>query len=56
MVYLATVIDAHSYRGMGCSIAAHMSTDLIENALVMARKLRENRPAPAIFRNDRDIQ
>jgi transposase InsO family protein/transposase-like protein len=55
-VYLATVIDAHSRRVIGWAIAAHMRTDLIEEALVMAMTLRGERPAQVIFHNDRGTQ
>ncbi|WP_369828711.1 IS3 family transposase [Cryobacterium sp. M91] len=55
-VYLATVIDAHSRRVIGWAIAAHMRTDLIENALGMAMTLRGDRPAQVIFHSDRGTQ
>jgi transposase-like protein len=55
-VYLATVIDAHSRRVIGWAIAAHMRTDLIEDALSMAMTLRGDRPARVIFHSDRGTQ
>ena len=55
-VYLATVIDAHSRRVIGWAIAEHMRTDLIQDALVMAMTLREDRPAQVIFHSDRGTQ
>ena len=55
-VYLATVIDAHSRRVIGWAIAAHMRTDLIENALMMAMTLRGDRPAQVIFHSGRGTQ
>jgi len=55
-VYLATVIDAHSRRVIGWAIAAHLRTDLIEDALVMAMTLRGDRPAQVIFHSDRGTQ
>ena len=51
-VYLATVIDAHSRRVIGWAIAAHMRTDLIEDALVMAMTLRGDRPPQVMFHSD----
>ncbi|TFD70130.1 IS3 family transposase [Cryobacterium sp. Hb1] len=53
---MATVIDAHSRRVIGWAIAAHMRTDLIEDALVMAMALRGDRPAHVIFHSDRGTQ
>ena len=50
------MIDAHSRRVIGWAIAAHMRTDLIEDALMMAMTLRGDRPAHVIFHSDRDTQ
>ena len=51
-VYLVTVIDVHSRRVIGWAIAAHMRTDLIEDALVMAMTLRGDRPPQVMFHSD----
>ena len=51
-VYLATVIDAHSRRVIGWAIAAHMRTDLIQDALMIAMTLRGDRTAHVIFHSD----
>jgi putative transposase len=55
-VYLATVIDAHSRRVIGWAIAEHMRTDLIQDALLMAITLRDDRPTQVIFHSDRGTQ
>jgi putative transposase len=53
--YLATVIDLASRRVVGFSMANHMRTSLVEDALAMALKSR--RPAPGlIFHSDRGSQ
>ena len=53
--YLATVIDCHSRKIVGWSIADHMRTELIVDALDMA--LKNRRPAPGvIFHSDRGSQ
>lgn len=53
--YLATVIDLASRRVVGFSIADHVRTSLVEEALQMALKSR--RPAPGlIFHSDRGSQ
>lgn len=53
--YLATVIDCHSRKIVGWSIADHMHTELIIDALDMA--LKNRRPAPGvIFHSDRGSQ
>ncbi len=53
--YLATVIDLASRRVVGFSMANHMRTSLVEDALKMALKSR--RPAPGlIFHSDRGSQ
>ena len=55
-LYLATVIDAHSRRVIGWAIAAHMRTDLVEQALQMAITLRGELPTGVIFHTDRGTQ
>jgi putative transposase len=55
-LYLATVIDAHSRRVIGWSIADHMRTDLVEDALKMAITLRGELPAQVVFHTDRGTQ
>ena len=53
--YLATVIDCHSRKIIGWSIADHMRTELIVDALDMA--IRTRRPPPGvIFHSDRGSQ
>ena len=53
--YLATVIDCHSRKVVGWSIADHMRTDLIIDALDMAIKNRHP-AAGVIFHSDRGSQ
>ena len=55
-LYLATVIDAHSRRVIGWAIAAHMRTDLSQDALAMAMALRGEWPEQVIFHSDRGTQ
>ena len=50
-LYLATVIDCHSRRLAGWAIAEHMRTDLIVDALTVARDTRGSL-AGAIFHSD----
>jgi len=53
--YLATVIDLHSRKVVGYSVANHMRTSLIEDALDMA--IRHRSPGPGvIFHSDRGSQ
>jgi transposase InsO family protein len=54
-LYLATVIDCHSRRLAGWAIAQHMRTDLIIDALSMARDTRGSL-AGAIFHSDHGAQ
>lgn len=54
-LYLATVIDLASRRVVGWSMADHMRTELVADALRMA--LHARRPAPGlIFHSDRGTQ
>lgn len=54
-LYLATVIDLHNREVVGWSMAAHMRTELISDALRMAHA--HGRIAPnAIFHSDRGAQ
>jgi putative transposase len=53
--YLATVIDLASRRVVGWSLADHMRTELISDALLMAFGSRRP-PAGAIFHSDRGCQ
>lgn len=53
--YLATVIDCHSRKVVGWSIAEHMRTELVLDALDMALKNRTP-PAGVIFHSDRGSQ
>jgi transposase InsO family protein len=55
-LYLATVIDAHSRRVIGWAIADHMRTDLVEQSLQMAIRLRGQLPAKVVFHADRGTQ
>jgi len=51
-MYLATVIDCYSRQLTGFAIADHMRTELVEEALTMARKVRGDLNG-AIFHSDR---
>lgn len=53
--YLATVIDCHSRKIVGWSVADHMRTDLVVDALDMALKNRRP-PLGVIFHSDRGSQ
>ena len=53
--YLATVIDCHSRKVIGWSIADHMRTELVTAALDMALKNRTP-PSGVIFHSDRGSQ
>ena len=54
-LYLAGVIDLHSRRIVGWSMADHMQTDLVANALTMA--LARRRPAAGLLHHsDRGVQ
>ena len=52
-LFLATVIDMFSRRVIGWSIATHMRTDLIADALRMAVAARGGNVAGVIFHTDR---
>jgi len=54
-LYLATVIDCFSRRVVGWSIADHMRTDLVADALTMAAAIRGSL-AGAIFHSDHGAQ
>jgi transposase InsO family protein len=54
-LYLATVIDCHSRRVAGWSIADHMRTDLVQDALKDAAALRAGLDG-AIFHSDHGAQ
>jgi transposase InsO family protein len=54
-LYLAGVIDLHSRRIVGWSMADHMQTDLVADALSMA--LARRRPGPGLLHHsDRGVQ
>jgi transposase InsO family protein len=54
--YLATVIDLHSRRLLGYSIADHLRTDLVIDALNAAVAARGGRVAGVVFHTDRGTQ
>lgn len=54
-LYLATVIDCHSKAVVGWSMAEHMRTDLVCDAITMAA-LNVDLPAGAVFHSDRGTQ
>lgn len=54
-LYLATVIDCHSRRLAGWAVADHMRTELIEDALLDARRTRGSLTG-AIFHSDHGSQ
>jgi len=54
-LYLATVLDCHSKRVLGWSMAEHMRTDLICDAITMAATNVEFAPG-AVFHSDRGSQ
>ena len=53
---MATVIDAHTRRVIGWAIHETMTADLVEDALRMARALREDLPEQVVFHTDRGTQ
>ena len=53
--YLATVIDCYSKAVIGWAVADHMRTDLVIDALAMARRNHTTEP-DCIFRSDRGTQ
>ena len=54
-LYLAGVIDLHSRRIVGWSMAEHMQTDLVADALTMALTRRQP-PAGLLHHSDRGVQ
>jgi putative transposase len=55
-LYLATVIDLGSRRLVGYSMAEHMRTELVTDALDMAAAVRGGRTRRIIFHSDRGAQ
>ncbi|MFC4962185.1 IS3 family transposase, partial [Streptomyces mauvecolor] len=55
-LYLATVIDVYSRRLLGWSIADHMRTELVTDALVAAVRTRGGRVDGVIFHSDHGAQ
>ncbi|WP_344627933.1 IS3 family transposase, partial [Kitasatospora arboriphila] len=55
-MYLATVIDLHSRRLVGWSLADHMRTELVADALEAAVAARGGRVEGVIFHSDRGSQ
>ena len=55
-LYLASVIDLGSRRFLGYSMAEHMRTELVTDALTMAIDLRGRDVAGVIFHSDRGSQ
>ena len=52
-LYLATVIEAHSRRGIGWAIDEHMRADLVQDALTMAITIRGTCRPKVVFHSDR---
>ncbi len=55
-LYLATVIDLFSRRVIGWSVAAHMRTELVADALTMAVATRGGTVNDVVFHSDRGSQ
>jgi transposase InsO family protein len=55
-VYLAVVLDAHSRRVVGWSLADHLRAELALDALEMALRGREIVPGALIHHSDRGVQ
>ena len=55
-LYLASVLDLGSRRWLGYSMADHMRTELVADALTMAAGVRGGRTAGIIFHGDRGSQ
>ena len=55
-LYLATVIDLGSRRLLGYSMAPHMGTELVTDALKMAVSVRDGVTDGNIFHSDRGSQ
>ncbi|GAA2881614.1 hypothetical protein GCM10010517_44620 [Streptosporangium fragile] len=56
LLHLATVVDLHSRRMMGRSIADHMRTELVVDALQAAAHTRGGRLEGAVFHGDNGAQ
>jgi len=54
--YLATVIDLGSRRLLGYTMAEHMRTELVVDALAMAAGVQGNQTTGIIFHSDRGSQ
>ncbi len=55
-LYLSSVVDLGSRRLLGYSMAAHMRTELVTNALNMAVDVRGGQVSDVIFHGDRGSQ
>jgi transposase InsO family protein len=55
-VYLATVIDGYSRKVIGWSVATHMHTELVTDALIMAIRNRRPEQGNVVFHSDRGSQ
>lgn len=55
-VYLATVLDCFSKKVVGYAMAEHMRTELVTDALAMARRNGHIRPGVTVFHSDRGTQ
>lgn len=55
-LYLATVIDLYSRRVIGWSVASHMRTSLVSDALEMAVATRGGNVTSVVFHTDRGAQ
>lgn len=55
-VYLATVLDCFSKKVVGYAMAEHMRTELVTDALSMARRNGHIRPGVTVFHSDRGTQ
>ena len=51
-LYLAVVMDAHSRRVIGWAIDETMTADLVEDALKMAKTMRDDLPGKVVFHSD----
>ncbi len=55
-VYLATALDCFSKKVVGYAMAEHMRTELVTDALAMAKRNGHTRPGITIFHSDRGTQ
>jgi putative transposase len=55
-LYVATLLDAHSRRVVGWSMADHLRTDLALDALVLALRRRQIMPGQLVHHTDRGCQ